>query len=376
MYDEFYAFTGKPFQLTPDQRFFFNSRVHNRAMAYLRYGLEQGEGFIVITGGIGTGKTMLVRNLFAELDEREVMAAQMVTTQVEPDDMLRMVCASFGLAHEGLNKATLLHNLEVIARARHSEGKRVLLVVDEAQNLPPRSVEELRMLSNFQVEGRSLFQSFLLGQEEFKLTLRKPELEQVRQRIIASYHLEPLSEEDTRKYVEFRLEQVGWAGDPELTDDLFSLLFQYTEGVPRRINTACDRLLLHGCLEEIHRLDRAALEAVIEEMDAEIGPTRGGIGIGGFGGSGQAAASPEVSAEPLAPPTIEDYAPAGEIVSEIAPSAMNELSPLSAPRDLVQRVNQLEQEVHRLKRAMQHERKLLRKAVLLQLDMDVYDDLD
>ena len=378
MYDEFYSFTGKPFQLTPDQRFFFNSKVHNRAMAYLRYGLEQGEGFIVITGGIGTGKTMLVRNLFSELDEREVMAAQLVTTQVEPDDMLRMVCASFGLAHEGLNKATLLHNLEVIARARHSEGKRVLLVVDEAQNLPPRSVEELRMLSNFQVEGRSLFQSFLLGQEEFKLTLQKPGLEQVRQRIIASYHLDALNEEDTRKYVEFRLKQVGWAGDPALTDDLFPRLYQYTEGVPRRINTTFDRLLLYGCLEEIHRLDRDALEAVIEEMEGEIGPSRAKAApeVPKEGAEGRAA-----PAESLASPTFEDYSPLPDLGPMPGPTPVNEIAPVAAaggtvPAEVIQRINQLEQEVHRLKRALQHERKLLRKAVLLQLDMDVYEDLD
>ena len=111
MYDDYYKLSGKPFQLTPDHKFFFNSKGHNRAMAYLRYGLEQGEGFIVITGGIGTGKTTLVRNLFDEISGMNVMAAQLVTTQVDPDDMLRMVCASFGLAHEGLNKATLLHNL-------------------------------------------------------------------------------------------------------------------------------------------------------------------------------------------------------------------------------------------------------------------------
>ena len=160
MYDEFYRLSGKPFQLTPDQRFFFASRVHHRAMAYLRYGLEQREGFIVITGPIGTGKTMLVRTLFSELNNREVMAAELVTTQVGPEDMLRMVCASFGLAHEGMNKATLLHNLEVIARTRFAEGKHILLVVDEAQNLPEQSLEELRMLANFQVDGRSLVQSF------------------------------------------------------------------------------------------------------------------------------------------------------------------------------------------------------------------------
>ena len=229
MYDEYYGLSGKPFQLTPDHRFFFDSQGHHRALAYLRYGLEQGEGFIVITGGIGTGKTILVRALFDELDGRSIMAAQLVTTQVEPEDMLRMVCASFGLAHEGMNKATLLHNLEVIARTRFAEGRRILLVVDEAQNLPARSLEELRMLANFQVEGRSLFQSFLLGQEELRRTLQSPNMEQMRQRIIAAYHLEPLSSEETQAYIRFRLDRVGWSSDPELTSDVFVEVFEQTE---------------------------------------------------------------------------------------------------------------------------------------------------
>ena len=243
MYEEFYKLAGKPFQLTPDQRFFFNSQGHHRALAYLRYGLEQGEGFIVITGGIGTGKTMLVRTLFDELADRDIMAAQLVTTQVEPEDMLRMVCASFGLAHEGMNKATLLHNLEVIARTRFAEGKRILLVVDEAQNLPAASLEELRMLANFQVEGRSLFQSFLLGQEELRRTLQGANMEQVRQRIIAAYHLEPLSAEETRGYIDFRLGCVDWEGDPKLDDQVYRAVFAQTQGVPRRINSLCDRLV-------------------------------------------------------------------------------------------------------------------------------------
>ena len=271
MYDALYGLSGKPFQLTPDQRFFFDSQGHHRALAYLRYGLEQGEGFIVITGGIGTGKTMLVRTLFSELANRNVMAAQLVTTQVDPDDMLRMVCASFGLAHEGMNKATLLHNLEVIARTRFAEGKHILLVVDEAQNLPAPSLEELRMLSNFQIEGRSLFQSFLLGQEDLRRTLQAPNMEQLRQRIIAAYHLEPLSPEETRDYIEYRLKCVDWTGDPELEEEIFPLLHERTAGVPRRINTLCDRLLLFGCIEGKHNLTVDDLRLVVAEIEEEVG---------------------------------------------------------------------------------------------------------
>lgn len=346
MYDEFYRLSGSPFQLTPDQRFFFDSKVHHRAMAYLRYGLEQGEGFIVITGGIGTGKTMLVRALFGELEKRDIMAAQLVTTQVEPEDMLRMVCASFGLAHEGMNKATLLHNLEVIARTRFAEGKRILLVVDEAQNLPPRSIEELRMLANFQVEGRSLFQSFLLGQDELRRTLQGPGMEQLRQRIIASYHLEPLSVEETRAYIEYRLERVGWRGDPALDEGVFEGIHAFTDGVPRRINALCDRFLLYGCLEEKHTLGREDLDVVTEEMRQEAGGA-------------------SVAASRGAVPRADTAAEEGD-----AP-----FTPVEG-EDAEQRLARLEAEVARLSRVVRHERKLLRKAVLLQLDLEAYDELD
>ena len=269
MYEDYYGLTGKPFQLSPDARFFFNSKGHNRAMAYLRYGLEQGEGFIVITGGIGTGKTMLVRNLFDELDSTRVVAAELVTTQVEPEDVLRIVCASYGLAHEGVTKATLLNNLEAFLHDRYKEGKRVLLVIDEAQNLPERSIEELRMLANFQVGGRALIQSFLLGQNELKHTLQNPSMEQFRQRVIASYDLRALTEEEMKNYILHRLRLVGWREDPKIENEVFGKIYGFTNGIPRRVNTLCDRILLFGCLEERHRIGLDALKKVTDEIKEE-----------------------------------------------------------------------------------------------------------
>ncbi len=354
MYDALYGLSGKPFQLTPDQRFFFDSQGHHRALAYLRYGLEQGEGFIVITGGIGTGKTMLVRTLFAELESRNIMAAQLVTTQVEPDDMLRMVCASFGLAHEGMNKATLLHNLEVIARTRFAEGKRILLIVDEAQNLPARSLEELRMLANFQIEGRSLFQSFLLGQEELRRTLQAPSMEQLRQRIIAAYHLEPLSAEETRAYIEYRLKRVDWTGDPELEDEVFSVVYEQTAGVPRRINALCDRLLLFGCIEGKHVLTGEDLRLVASEMQDEVG-------------------RPETAASARAPTGLRI---ASGSAADRTAGAQASSGEDAAGGDLAERLAALEGEVSRLRATVLRERKLLRKAVLIQLDLDAYDELE
>lgn len=269
MYESFYKLRAKPFQLSPDPRFFFGSQGHKRAMSYLRYGLSQGEGFIIITGGVGTGKTTLVRALFEDLAKENVIAAQLVTTHLEADDTLRMVAASFGLAHEGASKAAILKNLETFLLARAREGKRVLLVIDEAQNLPVGSLEELRMLSNFQSGGRALLQSFLLGQEEFKATLQSDGLEQLRQRVIAAYHLEPLGIEECREYIEHRLKLVGWSGDPQFTQAAYQEIHAYTQGVPRKINTFCDRLMLFGYLEELHSLDVAQVREVIAELQQE-----------------------------------------------------------------------------------------------------------
>ncbi len=269
MYESFYKLTGKPFQLSPDPRFFFGSRGHKRAMSYLRYGLSQGEGFIVITGGIGTGKTTLVRALFEDLAKENIVAAQLVTTHLEPEDTLRMVAASFGLAHEGAPKAAVLKNLEIFLLARAREGKRILLVVDEAQNLPRESLEELRMLANFQVAGRALLQSFLLGQEEFRDTLQADGLEQVRQRVIAAYHLEPLDAEETRKYIEHRLGYVGWKEDPKFDEAAYQQIFDFTQGVPRKINTFCDRLMLFSYLEELHDIGAAQVREVGGELQEE-----------------------------------------------------------------------------------------------------------
>lgn len=278
MYESFYKLSAKPFALNPDPHFFYSSRSHKRAMSYLRYGLTQGEGFIVITGDVGSGKTLLVRTLFSGLAKENVVAAQLVTTQLDADEMLQMVAASFGLAHEGLGKATLLKNIETFLVTRAREGKRVLLVIDEAQNLPIRSLEELRMLSNFELAGRILLQSFLLGQVEFRNTFQSPGMEQLRQRVIAAYHLNPLDPDETKGYIEHRLRLVGWEGDPQFTDAACNAIHRLSEGIPRRINQICDRLLLFGYLEELHEFGESEVETVGKEISEEtsaINPIKG-----------------------------------------------------------------------------------------------------
>lgn len=271
MYESYFGLTGKPFQLNPDPDFFFGSRGHKRAMAYLEYGLHQGEGFIVITGEVGAGKTTLVRNLLRRIPGETISAAQIVSTQVDADDLLRLVAAGFGLPHQGVDKAGLLMHIEQHLRGLHAQGRRALLIVDEAQNLSPGAVEELRMLSNFQVGTRSLMQSFLVGQPEFREIMQRPEMRQLKQRIIASYHLGPLDRAETQAYVEHRLHHVGWQDDPSFQEGAFETVFTHTAGVPRRINTLCDRTLLAAFLGEQHEITATAVDEAAAELGEELG---------------------------------------------------------------------------------------------------------
>src|SRR5262245_23460072 len=205
MYEAFYKLSGKPFQLNPDPSFFFASRGHKRAMSYLQYGMHQGEGFIVITGEIGAGKTTLIHGLLEQIDPKRLVAAQLVSTQLDADDLLRAVATAFGLPASTADKARLLAELEAFLVSLVPQRKRALLIVDEAQNLSGRAVEELRMLSNFQLGNQGLLQSFLVGQPELRTLMQLPQMQQLRQRVTASYHLGPMDRSETQAYVEHRL---------------------------------------------------------------------------------------------------------------------------------------------------------------------------
>lgn len=282
MYAEFYNFSRRPFQLSPDPRFFYSSRGHQKALAYLTFGLNEREGFIVITGEVGAGKTTLVGHLMGQIDSDRFVTANVVTTQVEADDALRLMTSAFGLPFEAKDKATLLNQIENFLKAQRKAGKHVVLVVDEAQNLTPSALEELRMLSNFQSDGRSLFQCFLVGQPQFRAIMAHPAMEQMRQRVIASCHLEPMNREELRAYVEHRLTTVGWRNDPEFTDAAFDLIHSFSGGVPRRVNTLCGRLLLFGYLEGLHHIDENAVEEVARELSEEGTLAPGGGAVSGY----------------------------------------------------------------------------------------------
>jgi general secretion pathway protein A len=269
MYETYYGLTAKPFQLNPDPEFFFASAQHRRAMAFVEYGLHQSEGFIVITGEVGAGKTTIVRNLLANLDPTKVLAAHLVSTQLDAEDTLRMVAAAFGVRVTDQSKSDLLLTLEAFLASQTALGKRCLLVVDEAQNLTARAVEELRMLSNFQLGTHALLQSFLVGQPEFRHILQSPQMHQLRQRVIAACHIAPLDADDTRRYVTHRLTHAGWKGSPSIEAGAFQAVHQASGGVPRRINLIFDRILLSCFLADRHVVTAQIASEVAGEIEGE-----------------------------------------------------------------------------------------------------------
>lgn len=271
MYESHFGLNAPPFQLSPDPSFYFDSKGHSNALAYLRFGAYQGEGFIVVTGEIGAGKTTLVRALLSELDTEKVVAAQVVSTQLEAGDLLKSILAAFGVPSGGLTKAELIASLEAFLTVLATRGQRALLIIDEAQNLNLEAVEEMRMLSNFQFDQHALLQSFLVGQPELRKLLQTKSMEQLRQRVIASCHLGPLSCAETRAYIEHRLRKVGWQDRPQFADESFDVIHQATGGIPRRINVLCNRVMLAAYLTDTDRIEADAVRAVADELRAEVG---------------------------------------------------------------------------------------------------------
>lgn len=270
MYEQYFGLSKKPFQLTPDPEIFFASTGHQKALSYLQYGLSQGEGFIVITGNVGTGKTTIANHLISQLEEDNIVAKQLVTPNLSPEDLIVAITKLFHLHPEGDSKAAHIAELTDYMRRLNSLGRRLLLIIDEAQNLPIESVEELRMLSNIQVDGKAIIQSFLLGQSELQDILSAPQMEQFRQRVIASASLTPLTEEELTNYINYRMDMAGWEGQPLFSPRAVTRVHSFTEGIPRKINTFLDRVLLYTFMEEKKHIDLDLVEEVIKEVSGEL----------------------------------------------------------------------------------------------------------
>ena len=306
MFDDFYGLTGRPFQLTPDPAFYFESLTHRKALSYLSYGMAQGEGFVVITGEIGAGKSTLVAHLMATIDPARLTAAQIVTSKLDGDEIVHVVAQAFGLIVEGHDKASALGAIEAFLHDEARAGRRCLLIVDESQNLAIEALEELRMLSNFQLGSHPLLQTLLLGQPEFRGVIQDhPQLEQLRQRVIAAHHLDAMDASEVQPYIEHRLNCVGWKGNPSFDQRVFAELYEASGGVPRRVNQICNRLMLLGSVEQRTRIDGAMLSNVLDELVKD-----GSLGI----------ARPEPKPKPEPQPLLNSAQPsAAAIVAPPAP---------------------------------------------------------
>jgi putative secretion ATPase (PEP-CTERM system associated) len=274
MYERFFNLTAEPFRLSPDHHFCYNHTQYAKAKAYMAYAFMRAEGFVLVTGSPGTGKTTLIGDLIESLADENVVVANLVSTQLAADDLLRMVAFAFGLDAAEMEKSTILQQLTARFLTLYREAGRALLIVDEAQDLSANAMEELRLLTNLQQGGKPLLQIFLLGQPELRDLVHDQRMEQVHQRIIAASHLQALEEAETRAYVEHRLKVVGWANDPAISTAVFPIIFLFSEGVPRRINLICSRLFLHCCVEQRHRITVADARVVVEELQEEQLSTR------------------------------------------------------------------------------------------------------
>ena len=269
MYERFYQLTTNPFRLEPDPNFCFSHSGYKRAREYLEYALAQGEGFVMVTGRPGTGKTLLLETFLKEIDTSNVVARRIAVSNYTGDDLLRAVAYAYDIDAAELDKATLRHRIHQYFKKQGQVGRRVLLIIDEAQALQHTALEELRILADLQTQSRLMLQLFLVGQESLQDLMSSPDMEQFQQRVIANYQLAPLNLQDTRSYIEHRLLQAGWKCDPEISGDAVLSIYQLSHGVPRHINKICNRLLLLGFGKGSHAVEGQDVQEISAEMHDE-----------------------------------------------------------------------------------------------------------
>ncbi len=275
MYDQFYGFTGRPFQLTPDPHYYFESATHRKAMSYLEYGLAQGEGIILITGDAGMGKTTLAGHLLAGLDpaaaDQSPCHGVILTVPADgADDFLVMAAEQFGLDYQAEEPEILLRGIEIYLRGERRADRRPLLIIDDAQNLSIAALEQLLLLAGLDHDAQPLVQIFLIGQPEFRQILfHSPSVDALRQRVVAAHHLEAMEPDELEPYIFHRLAKVGWNGNPIIAADAFAEIFAHSKGVPRRVNRLFSRILLHGALEELTRISAQTVRNVASELSGD-----------------------------------------------------------------------------------------------------------
>jgi len=266
MYLEHYGFEREPFNITPDSRFLFASRRHGEAMASLLYGIEHRKGFIALTGEIGSGKTTICRTLLRELDRPSIKLALVFNPQVSDLELLQTICHEYGLPSSSASKRELLESLNQFLLAQYEQGNNCVLVIDESQRLSMDALEQVRLISNLELEDTKLIQIALVGQPELDDMLHKPELEQLNQRITVRCHIDPLDEDEAADYVRHRLHVANPAKGAEFDRKAMRLVFTSTDGVPRRINVLCDRALLVGFVDGARTITEAHVRKAIEEV--------------------------------------------------------------------------------------------------------------
>ncbi|MDP3921365.1 MAG: AAA family ATPase [Candidatus Omnitrophota bacterium] len=268
MYKRFYGFKENPFTITPDSDFFYPSEQHQSALDALTYAIKQRKGFVVVTGPIGCGKTTVTRTLLRNLSGK-IKTAVITNTHLSPKGIITMILEDLGVAYRDGSKDRLLIQLNKYLVQQVLEGHNVVLIIDEAQNLSPACLEEVRMLSNLETEKEKLIQIVLIGQPELRRKLEAVNLEQLRQRVAIHYHITPLSFEETKKYIQHRLNRAN-ANGRDLSvlfdEDVCGRIFEYSQGIPRMINVLCDHALLTGFVRESESINREIIDEAIYEI--------------------------------------------------------------------------------------------------------------
>jgi general secretion pathway protein A len=268
LYEQFFGFTVKPFELLPDPEFLFPSRSHKRALTYLEFGIRERSGFILLTGEIGSGKTTIISNLLKQKSE-DVVVSKVFNTKVDAVQLLALINEDFGLPVDGRDKVTMLRDLNHFLVRQYAAGKQPVIVIDEAQNLSAGLLEEIRLLSNLESGKAKLLQIILVGQPELRRTLAAESLLQLRQRISVNCQIHPLSREETEQYILHRMERAGNRTAVIFPPDGLDLIAQKSRGIPRLINIICDYLLLTAYAAQTREIYGPMVMEILEDLNFE-----------------------------------------------------------------------------------------------------------